>query len=346
MSLQNDPWFLCGLYRIQMEEILRENDLFLVFEDSICKLMVLIGNNEISFFDSNEGVFAAIPAGAETAESELVETVPFVGLDSNLTDSGLFRTVGPSPDSLEEPLESGPILEELESEFPAGIAGVFAKEVIHRLMEESSGYIGDLKQGAFFASNHHTRALMELYATTVLMNSETGKKKRFLERFIRFPEIEFHKIYQKHKDSILDIPDEIPKKYFSEYAELKDDLLEIFDKKTKDDLLKMNNWRGNCNIENLLQILPCSEVHKKNYDKLCLFIHISSFTRSSETELFPTFSSINELMLAVTIKYAIDSYFYLRNEKFFDETSIKKLDEVFSPIAPALLPKLRRLVPT
>jgi hypothetical protein len=222
--------------------------------------------------------------------------------------------------------------------------GVFAKEVIHRLLEEASGYIGDLKQGAFFAAKHHARALMELYAVTALVNSEVGKKKRFLERFIRFPEIEFYKIYKKHKDSILDLTEEIREDFFCQYAELKDDLLKIFNKKSKDELLKMETWRGNCNIENLLRMLPNNEVHIKNYDKLCLFTHFSSFTRCSETELFPKFTAGDEQMLAVSIKYAIDSYFFLRNEIFFNKTSIEKLDEVFLPIEPILLPKINRLL--
>jgi len=231
-----------------------------------------------------------------------------------------------------------------EISFLSSNEGAFAKEVIHRLLEESSGYIGDLKQGAFFPAKHHIRALLELYATTAIVDSEKGRKKRFLERFIRFPEIEFYKIYQKHKDSILDLPQEILENYLHRYADLKDDLLVIFNKKTKADLLRMKSWRGNCNIENLLSMLQSNEVHIKNYDKLCLFTHFSSFTRCSESELFPTFSAEDEQMLALTFKYAIDSYFNLRNERFFDETAIKKLDDVFSPLAPVLLPKLSRLI--
>lgn len=276
MNLQNDPWLLCCLHRMNIEKQLRQSDLFVAFEGAISKLMVLSARKEICFSSSNEGSFA--------------------------------------------------------------------KEVIHRLLEESLGYIGDLKQGAFFAAKHHTRALIELYASTAIIDSENGRKKRFLERFIRFPEIEFHKIYQKHKDSILDLPDEVLEKFFLQYADLQDDLLQIFNKKTKDELLQMKNWRGNCKIENLLDMLPNKEVHIKNYDKLCLFTHISSFTRCSESELFESFSSGDEQMLAVTIKYAIDSYFYLRNERFFDKINIQKLDDVFSAIAPSLLPKLTRLI--
>lgn len=268
MNLQDDPWLLCCLYRMQMEKTLRQNDLFVAFEGLVSKLMVLLANEGVDFFDSNEGVFA--------------------------------------------------------------------KEVIHRLLEEASGYIGDLKQGAFFAAKHHTRALMELYAVTALVDSEIGKKKRFLERFIRFPEIEFYKIYKKHKDSILNLPEEIREEFFYQYGELKDDLLKIFNKKSKDELLEIETWRGNCNIENLLRMLPKNEVHIKNYEKLCLFTHFSSFTRRAETELFPKFTAGDEQMLTVSIKYAMDSYFFLRKEKFFNKTVIKKLDEVFSSIAPIL----------
>jgi len=86
------------------------------------------------------------------------------------------------------------------------------------------------------------------------------------------------------------------------------------------------------------------EVHIKNYDKLCFFTHISSFTRCSESKVFENFSSGDEQTLAVTIKYAIDSCFYLRNEKFFDKVTIQKLDDAFSAIAPVFLPRLARLI--
>jgi hypothetical protein len=102
----------------------------------------------------------------------------------------------------------------------------------------------------------------------------------------------------------------------------------------------MQSWRGNCNIENLLSRLPNNEGHINNYDKLCLFTHFSSFTRRSETKIFPMFSSDNEQRLVGTVKYALDAYFLLRNDNFFDKKSVEKLDDVFSLIAPVLLPKI------
>ncbi len=82
----------------------------------------------------------------------------------------------------------------------------------------------------------------------------------------------------------------------------------------------------------------------KNYNKLCLFTHISSFTRCSECELFPSFDATEEQMLAITAKYAYDSYFALRNEKFLDEKNIKKLDDIFSDLSILLLPILKKLI--
>ncbi len=85
-------------------------------------------------------------------------------------------------------------LDSKEISFPNSNEGLFAKEVMHRVCEDSLAYIGCLEKGAFFASGHHYRSLIEVYATTVSIVSGKGEKKRFLERFIRFSEIEFYKV--------------------------------------------------------------------------------------------------------------------------------------------------------
>ncbi len=259
-------------------------------------------------------------------------------MKKNLKENELFLAFENVIDTL------GVLLHKQEIVFLNSPEGIFAKEVIFRLYEESLGYLADFREGAFFASNHHTRALSELFATVVLISSDKNNKKRYLERFIRFPEIEFYKIYHRHEDSVLDLNSEILEKYFKKYAELNDDLLEIFNKKNKDELLTMESWRGNCNIEKLFEKLPDNKVHSKNYGKLCQFVHISSFVRRSETGLFPVFTLNNELMLAITVKYVFDSYVYIRDQRFFDEENIRRLDEVFSPIVAPLLAKIEPLI--
>ena len=218
--------------------------------------------------------------------------------------------------------------------------GRFAEEVISRILEESRAYIGCLKTGAFFAANHHTRALIELYSCSAIVDSELGLKKRMLERFTRFPEIVAHKIYIQHPQRIIHISPEIAKKFMSTHAKLDEELCEIFgkDKKT---LLKLESWRGGYKLEQLLDLLPAKEVHKRNFDILCLYSHFSSFIRSAKTQEFPEFGSSDERMLVMTIKYAFDSYLCIKTKKFFNEDCMKKLDEAFSSIAPTLVTKLK-----
>ena len=260
-------------YQIEMERILRGNDLFFHFEQAVGKVMLLYDNNKLSFLDSNEGNFA--------------------------------------------------------------------KEVLARMLEESAGYIGCLKQGAFFVANHHTRALIELFASTFKC-FKIGNKKRYLERFIRFPEIEFHKISIKDKKALFGVSEDLLKKLFKQYEKLDPELLLIFKKDTIEELLEIKNWRGDdCGIKNMIEELPYKVTHLKNYDILCLYTHFSSLLRCSETNFFSSFSAMDRLMLAITINYALNTCFFLQDEKFFDEKSIKKLKEVFFPVFSALSPELK-----
>ena len=239
-------------------------------------------------------------------------------------------------------------LDSKEANFPNSNEGVFAKEVMHRVCEESLAYIGCLEKGAFFASEHHYRALIELYATTVFIAFGKGKKKRFLERFIRYSEIEFYKVYHDKKSAIFKFPKEILEEYFSQYADLDEELLKIYNKKTKEDLLTIKSWRGSCSIENLLSELPhAKEDYKQIYDNMCLFIHFSAVIKASELERFPNFDEIRKEMLAITMKSVIDIYSYLRgddyivtSEKFFTKEMIKKLDDIFLKAVPDLYSKI------
>ena len=139
-------------------------------------------------------------------------------------------------------------------------------------MEELTGYIGDLKEGALLASSHHMRVLIELFATVeaIVIDTKNDHKKSYLKRYIRFHEIVYYKIYHQHEGTILELPEEISYKYFKEYAELPDELLSIFNKKRKDQLVQMQTWRGDCSIKDLLEQLPHRKEHLKNYDHLCL----------------------------------------------------------------------------
>jgi len=71
----------------------------------------------------------------------------------------------------------------------------FAKEVIYRIMEESSAYLADLREGTFFAANHHTRTLLELNAIVEYVLSEAGNEKKFIDRFHLFPHVAFYKVF-------------------------------------------------------------------------------------------------------------------------------------------------------
>ena len=220
--------------------------------------------------------------------------------------------------------------------------GIFAKDITYRILEELTGYIGDLKEGALLASSHHMRVLIELFATVeaIVIDTKNDHKKSYLKRYIRFHEIVYYKIYHQHEGTILELPEEISYKYFKEYAELPDELLSIFNKKRKDQLVQMQTWRGDCSIKDLLEQLPHRKEHLKNYDHLCLFTHCSPLVKYYKTQLFPEFKSSDENMLPITLRYAVDIFIHLKSVPFSDESTIKRLQDVFLSVAPSLVPKL------
>ena len=212
----------------------------------------------------------------------------------------------------------------------------FAKEVIYRVMEESLAYIADLHQGTIFAANHHIRALLELYAIVEYVFSKAGKDKKFLNRFHLFPQIAFHKVFHQFDDAFLKLSEDLRKDFFSEYGELSPEIFEAFSTNNQEKLLKLRTWQGNATIENLFEMCPNPEVIKSDYAKLCLFTHVSSICRRSQLEAFPRFSQNTEMMLLITVRYAVFSYVCFKQEGLLDFVLQDKLDDIFLPLADVL----------
>lgn len=235
------------------------------------------------------------------------------------------------------------LLNKVDSNFYDNDEGIFSKQIIYRILEELLGCIGCLKEGAFRASRPHMRALLELFATTVLIDndSKNNNKKKYLKRFNRFDEIEYYKIYHKHNDAIVDLPE---KNLLKPFEELHDELLSIFNKKTKEELLKMKSWTGNCKITQLVNQLTHQKVELKNYRILCLFVHCSPLIKYSTTHLFREFNTTEEEMLGRTIAYVLHIFTYLKERKFADECIIKQFSDVFFSVAGTLTPIVKNLV--
>jgi hypothetical protein len=205
----------------------------------------------------------------------------------------------------------------------------FAKEVFYRIMEESLAYLADLREGTFFAANHHTRALLELNATVEYVLSKAGKEKKFIERFHLFPHVTFYKVFHKCDDALLKLSEDICKEFFSDYNELHPEMFDAFGISSHEKLLKLPSWQGNVKIADLFQMCTHPEIIKSDYAKLCLFTHISSICRRSETEIFPKFCETTERMLLITIRYAIFSYLCIKQEDLLDFVTQDKLDAIF-----------------
>lgn len=221
----------------------------------------------------------------------------------------------------------------------------FGKEVIYRVMEESLAYLGDLRQGTFFAANHHSRALLEQYAIMEYVFSDDGRKNNFLHRFHTFPRLAFHKVFHQHEDAFLKFSKDVCDDYFADYNDLDEEIFNIFGTSNYEKLLKLRTWRGNTQIANLFEKCPKPDQIKSNYAKLCLFTHVSSICRRSELELFPKFSKSTEVMLLITVMYAVFSYVCIKQEELFDYVVQDKLDDIFLELAEIISKSHKDLIP-
>ena len=219
-----------------------------------------------------------------------------------------------------------------ELEFGDSVEQRFGKEVIYRVMEESLAYLANLCQGTFFAGNHNLRALLEQYAVVEYVLSDTGKKKKFLDRFDLFPSAAFHKVFHQYDNEFLVLSEDLCREYLSEYEELPLEIFDAFGVKNKDEVLKLRTWLGNAKISTLFEMCPKPEVIKLDYVRLCLFTHVSSVVRRSSLEVFPGFTRTKETMLLVAVRYAIFSIICLKQHSLFDYILQDKLDSIFLPL--------------
>lgn len=65
------------------------------------------------------------------------------------------------------------LLNNVDSNFYSTDHGIFSKQIIYKLMEHLLGYIGSVKESAFSASRNHMRTLLELFATTVIIDIDS-----------------------------------------------------------------------------------------------------------------------------------------------------------------------------
>ncbi len=221
-------------------------------------------------------------------------------------------------------------------QFEISVNQSFAKEIFYRIMEESLAYLGNLRDGIFFAGKHHTRALLELNASVEYVLSKTGKEKKFIERFHLYSHLAFYKVFHQHDDAFLKLSEDICKEFFADYNELRPEVFDAFGEQSEEKLLKLSCWQGNVKIANLFEMCTHPDMIKADYAKLCLFTHISSLCRRSETEVFPKFCETTERMLLITVRYAVFTYVSIKQEGLLDFVTQDKLDGIFLPLANVL----------
>ena len=223
--------------------------------------------------------------------------------------------------------------------------GIFCEDILKKILDESSAFLGTLKTGAFYGSFHHPRALIELYASAAYCFSEKGAEKDMLKRYISFTKVFFYQKLQTHK-SFWGLSQEQMNDLKQKYSNLDSKTQKIFGLNPLKDKKTIKSWRGGASIEDLLNELP--PIHGENFEKTCHFTHLSSLRNRSEMQSWGL-PNYWEQMLIQTAKYAFDTYVLIREKDSINEDGKKIIDNCWSYVAPALLkrlPTLKEITPS
>ena len=188
--------------------------------------------------------------------------------------------------------------------------GLFSEDILRKVLYESSGFLGDLQQGDFFASLHHFRALIELYASAFYCFSDEGKKRKMIEKYLYFPKAFF---YQKlHvESSYLGLNQEKIDKLKKEYEKFEPVLSSLFNLKKR-----IRSWRGGLSIEDLLAKLP--SIHSKNFEVACHCTHLSPLLAHSKRGLWG-FPYYWDYILFDVITYVLDCSLLIVQQNCIDD---------------------------
>jgi len=85
--------------------------------------------------------------------------------------------------------------------FSEDAEGYLASEVLFRILDEGMGFLGCVKQGGFYASLHHLRSLIELFAVANYSFSQEGYEGKMSEAFVAFKELRRHLLYLDEQNS-------------------------------------------------------------------------------------------------------------------------------------------------
>lgn len=158
----------------------------------------------------------------------------------------------------------------------ASYQGSFAQDVIFKILDANLGLLGCLKSGAFYASFHHLRFIMELYASIRYCFSNESEKLKRMAKYLFFREIELCKMIKRNKEgSGILLSKEITKKY----ENVDDSVLNIFNV-TYEEIETVRKWHQEKSDESLIEMLGTGFV--KHYEDFSHHAHFSSLRFRSD----------------------------------------------------------------
>jgi hypothetical protein len=151
--------------------------------------------------------------------------------------------------------------------------GIFCEDILIKILDEGVGFLETLKTGAFYSSFHHSRALIELYASTAYCFSDKGKEQRMLKRYISFTRVFIFQKLQNHTE-FWGLNQEQMGNLKQKFSKLDSETQELFGLHSSKNKKTIKSWKGGLSIKDLLKELP--QIHSDNYEKACHFTHLSS----------------------------------------------------------------------
>lgn len=224
------------------------------------------------------------------------------------------------------------LIEEKKIRFHDTHEGNFCTDILFKLVDETSGFLGCLNQGSFYSSLHHTRALVELHAT-IQFCFATDKKNMF-EKYYMYTKVRRHILFldATHGSNSWNLS--VSDREFLEknYGMLDTNALAILGYKDLEQarakMRKSSNWF--ISLEELLK--HAGESHGATYERLCYFTHFSPLTDRSKQVVFG-FPAWWEQTLNLTAYYFLECLIALRSSNYgLDETN-KLLEHIHADLA-------------
>lgn len=165
-------------------------------------------------------------------------------------------------------------LQEKEKYLENSLEKSFVLDLLAKLINEGWGLVACIKQGAFIASYHHSRACLELCAGFFYVFSKPEERKKRIDKYSEFTYLSQYRLHEAGDEFT---QHQISDSEFDELKSKKSFWIKLYGLKNDDDLSKVRNWHHPKAINQMLEELPSGSL-KNHYDYLCHATHLSPFT--------------------------------------------------------------------